>query len=380
MIRGVLFFLTLTNLYLYLKLRSAFGGGLRDLVFLICLCAGAAFPFASRSGLFGTGRASEILFALAFTWIAIVGMAVVGFFVMDSLSLAVRLVDFAAGTSLKSRFFAPRRCVPVTLALIALAVAYSFFEAWNVRGTTWTLKTRKLPEGISRLRIVQVSDLHLGGVYSCGRLERVMDLVRSAEPDILAFTGDLVDAKMQGWEREAALIASVAAGAKYGAFAVPGNHEYYQGIEQALAFTKSAGLTVLRGADTEAAGISIIGLDDPARFGRGVLEAEILPDGLVFPTDRFVLLLKHRPQIIEGTIGRFDLQLSGHTHGGQIWPFSILVRWLNKIDWHLSLHGGNKESAVYVSNGAGFWGPPLRFLAPPEIAIIDLVREKSGGD
>ncbi|MDR3230774.1 MAG: metallophosphoesterase [Synergistaceae bacterium] len=352
-----------------------------NLVYLLWACAGAAFPFLSRSGAFGYGRVSEFLFALSFTWVAIVGMAVMGFFVMDALSLAARLADALAGTTL-GRFFAPRRCVPVTLALIVLAVSWSFFEAWNVRRVDLTLVTSKLPEGVDRLRVVHLTDIHLGGVYTTGRLARVMDIVRSAEPDILAMTGDLVDANMTGWEAEARMIA--AHGAKYGAFAVPGNHEYYLGIEQALAFTKSAGLTVLRGEIAEAdvgtgAGtgkIAVVGLDDPARFGRGILEPETLPEGLALPGDRFVLLLKHRPQVIEGTAGRFDLQLSGHTHGGQIWPFIHVVSRLNKSVQHLSFHGEKGESAVYVSNGAGFWGPPLRFLTPPEVTVIDLVRGK----
>ncbi|MDR3264974.1 MAG: metallophosphoesterase [Synergistaceae bacterium] len=341
-------------------------------VYLLWACFGAVLPFLARSGAFGYGRPAEILFALSFTWVAIVGMAVMGFFVMDALSLAARLADALAGTTLK-RFFIPRRCVPVTAALIVAAVCWSFFEAWNVRRVDLTLTTSKLPEGVDRLRVVHLTDVHLGGVYAAGRLTRLMDIVRSAEPDILAMTGDLVDANMTGWENEAGEIA--AHGAKYGAFAVPGNHEYYTGIAQALAFTESAGLTVLRGETAEAGGIAIVGLDDPARFGRSILEPETLPEGLVLPKDRFLLLLKHRPQVIEGTAGRFDLQLSGHTHGGQIWPFIHVVSWLNRSVQHLSFHGENGESAVYVSNGAGFWGPPLRFLTPPEVTVIDLVRK-----
>jgi predicted MPP superfamily phosphohydrolase len=135
---------------------------------------------------------------------------------------------------------------------------------------------------------------------------------------------------------------------------------------------KRSGFTVLRDEKLDVAGIALVGLDDPAKFGRSILDPERLPEGLTFPDDRFVLLLKHRPQVIEGTEGKFDLQLSGHTHGGQIWPFGHVVKWMNKHVQHLSYRDG---SAIYVSNGAGFWGPPLRFLTPPEVTIIDLTRK-----
>jgi len=320
-------------------------------------------------GYFGTGRIPDMLFTLSFTWGAIVGMACVGFLFMDIASLAAWLLDRLTGTSLKPRFFDPRKCVPVTLFLILAVVLYSFYEAWSVRRFDLTIETSKLPEGTGRLRLVQVTDVHLGRLYSADRFRKVMDIVRSAEPDILVITGDLIDSDASLLEEEARLLASH--GAKYGAFAVTGNHEFYAGIEEFADFARRARFVILRDARVDVAGITILGLDDPARVGRSMLVSETLPDGLYFPEDRFVLLLKHRPQVIEGTEGKFDLQLAGHTHGGQIWPFSYAVRWVNKQVQGLSYKG---TSAVYVSNGTGFWGPPLRFLAPPEVTVIDLVK------
>ena len=354
-----------------MKLRSGFGGGTWNWLYLAWALLGMAAPFAARSGLLGSGRTAEILFALSFTWIAIVGMACVGFILMDLTSLAARIVDLIAGTTFTARFFSPRKCVPVTLILITLVVLYSFFEAWNVRYVELTLKTTKLPEGVDRLRLVYVTDVHLGGLYAARRLERIMDLVRSARPDIFAVTGDLVDGDMSGRQYEVELLASH--GSRYGAFAVTGNHDFYAGIEQSLAFMEKSGLTVIRDERKDVAGITLVGLDDPAKFRRGFNTPEHWPEDLNdLSADRFVLLLKHRPQLIEGTAGKFDLQLSGHTHGGQIWPFGYLANRVNNSVQHLSQIEG---SFVYVSNGAGFWGPPLRLLTPPEVTIIDLVRE-----
>ena len=372
MIRYVLTFLTVTNLYIYLKLRSCFGSGWWNVIYIAWSIAWAVLPFASRIGYFGAGRSAEVLFALSFTWAAVVGIACVCFLFMDAGSLATWLLDGLLGTSLKAKFFAPRKCVPVTLLIILTAVLYSYYEAWNVRRVDLTIETSKLPDAITRLRLVHVTDIHLGGLYAASRLRRVMDIVRSAEPDILAFTGDLVDGDTDFWQEEAKFIASH--GAKYGAFAVTGNHEFYSGVEKSPDFMRRAGLVLLRNTRVDVAGITILGLDDPSRLGMFVSEPETLPDGLYFPEGRFVLLLKHRPQVIEGSEGKFDLQLSGHTHGGQIWPFCYAVQWANRHVQGLSQIG---TGIVYVSNGAGFWGPPLRFLTPPEVTVIELVKPQS---
>ena len=363
-------FLTATHLYLYLKLRSGFGSGRWSAVYAAWAIACVALPFASRRGYFGAGRLPEILSGLALTWVALVGIACLGFFFMDAASLSARLIDMAAGTNLKPRFFAPRKCVPVTLFLILAVVLYSYYEAWNVRRVNLVIETPKLPEEVGSLRLAHLTDVHFGGLYTAGRFRRVMDIVRSAEPDILVLTGDVVDGDMSYWEEETGLLASH--GAKYGAFAVTGNHEFFIGIEKTVDFMSRAGIVLLRDARADAAGIAILGLDDPARRGWRMSGPETMPDGLYFPEDRFVLLLKHRPQVVESSAGKFDLQLSGHTHGGQIWPFDYFVWWVNRHEQGLSYKDG---SAVYVSNGAGFWGPPLRFLNPPEVTIIDLVKK-----
>ena len=191
-----------------------------------------------------------------------------------------------------------------------------------------------------------------------------MDIVREAEPDILVITGDLVDSRTSSLDEEAKLMASY--GAKYGVYAVTGNHEFISGrIEHSIDFMKRANIVLLRDAGIDVAGITILGVDE-----RLVWRTHV-PDDSYFPKDRFVLLLKHRPDIIEGSEGKFDLQLSGHTHGGQIWPFRYAAQWANKCVQSLSYI---ENSAVYVSNGAGFWGPSLRFLTPPEVTVIDLVK------
>ena len=194
MFRYILPFLTVTNLYLFLKLRSGFGKGWWNVVYAAWSIAWAVLSFTSRPGYFGAEESAEILYSLSFTRAAIVGIGCAIFLFMDMASLAARLLDRLAGTNLKPRFFDPRKYVPVTLLFILAVALYSYYEAWNVRRIDLVMQTSKLPDGIDRLRIVHVTDVHISkGLFTINRLRKVMDIVREAEPDILVITGDLVD-------------------------------------------------------------------------------------------------------------------------------------------------------------------------------------------
>ena len=162
---------------------------------------------------------------------------------------------------------------------------------------------------------------------------------------------------------------------KYGKFAITGNHEYYAGLDQALQFTEKAGFKILRGEALNVENIiNIAGVDDPQAKAfshyKEVSEKALL-SGL--PREYFTLLLKHRPFVDKDSIGLFDLQLSGHVHRGQIFPFSIVTGLYYKTQSGLNNLPGN--SMLYVSRGSGTWGPPIRFLSPPEITVIDLIHK-----
>jgi predicted MPP superfamily phosphohydrolase len=160
---------------------------------------------------------------------------------------------------------------------------------------------------------------------------------------------------------------------------VTGNHEFIAGIDKSLAFTRDCGFDTLRGEARDVGDfLTIAGVDDPA--GQGFrLRGQENGEGKLLSSlsrQRFILFLKHRPTVEENTLGFFDLQLSGHSHHGQIFPFNWIVRLYFPIGSGLHDMG---NSRVYVSRGSGTWGPPIRFLAPPEVTVIDLVRSKSNG-
>jgi hypothetical protein len=197
-----------------------------------------------------------------------------------------------------------------------------------------------------------------------------------ANPDILVSTGDLVDGQIDNLFKLAEILKEV--NPRYGKYAITGNHEFYAGLGNALNFTEKAGFKVLRGERLTLAGlINIAGVDDPQgkAYGiyRGMPEKELL-SGL--PREKFTLLLKHRPLVDRSALGLFDLQLSGHVHKGQIFPFSIITGLYYPIQAGFAdlLNG----SRLYVSRGLGTWGPPIRFLSPPEVTVIDLVHKEMG--
>ncbi len=263
------------------------------------------------------------------------------------------------------------------LLLAILTSVYAVYEARRIRTEHVTVSTTKLAPGIARLRIVQISDVHLGLLFRESRLESVLKVVREAHPDILVSTGDLVDGRLSREDvvsrmnRLAGMIAAVPA--RVGKFAVAGNHEFYAGIGPALDLTRAAGFTVLRNQSQRLPeGIIISGVDDPAG-DRGAASAAVHESELLklLPSDQFHLLLKHRPVLLPSSDGRFDLQLSGHVHKGQIFPFNLLVRLRFPIPVGTSPTAA--RSLIHVSRGSGTWGPPMRLLAPPEVTIIDVV-------
>ncbi len=253
-------------------------------------------------------------------------------------------------------------------------IIYGSFEARDIKAEILTLKTEKLPPGVKSLRIVQISDIHFSVINGISLARKIVGKIEGLEPDILVSTGDFTDRGLNDKEEVAGLFKGLKA--PYGKYAVTGNHEFYTGIDQTIEFTEEAGFRMLRDEGIEVDGlVNIVGVDDPAgkRLGidTNVPESEILGK---FSNNKLTILLKHRPVISEKSKGLFDLQLSGHLHKGQIFPFSLITSRL--FPYHDGLFQLEGDSYIYVSRGTGTWGPPVRFLSPPEITVIEFQRTK----
>ncbi len=260
---------------------------------------------------------------------------------------------------------------PAALAVLitaGLLTLYGAFEARSLRVERIRLETEKLPSHVPRLVIAQISDVHLGLNGREARAARILQAVRAVNPDLLISTGDLVDGAPHSLEPLLALFQDLRP--PLGKVAIVGNHEYYVGIHGAMDWTRRAGFTLLRdNATTLAGAVHVVGVDDTWK-DRPDVESGLLrsaPDGL------FTLYLKHRPQVCPETVGLFDLQLSGHTHRGQIFPFSLFVGLI--YPFFNGTYDVGKGSVLHTSRGTGTWGPPIRVLAPPEITVFEIVRK-----
>ncbi len=366
------------NVYFFLKISAILNSGTAVNVFigtviLFMALSPVLIPVYSHKG---TDRAVTIFSYAGYLWLAFL----VPFFsigvLLDLYNVVIKYSGLFIEGDINSFTLTTTTAFLVSFMLSVAILIYGYFEAKNVRVERLVMRTHKLPEGTGKIRVAQISDLHLGVIVRESLLNRVIKIIDRESPDIIVSTGDLLDGITRHVDHLAARLGEMQAG--LGKYAVFGNHEIYGGIKKTAQFIKDAGFTLLRGKGvTEKSSINIAGVDftgGEARRHRKISppanEHKIL-SGL--PSDLYTILLKHRSDIEEESIGLFDLQLSGHSHKGQIFPMSLATMFL--FSYHTGFHRLKKGSAIYTSRGTGTAGPPIRFLSTPEITIIDIVPE-----
>lgn len=300
-------------------------------------------------------RLITLLAVLGFNWMGIS-------FIFASVSIVMDLIRWLVPA------WSNAETLPWLLGIASTISLYGFFEARKVGVCRLQVHSPKLPEG-EAIRIVQISDLHLGHGTSVGQVRRVIELIRAQKPDLVVSTGDLFDSDLDNLAPHARLLKELEP--SLGKIAVTGNHEVYDDLDKAMALTEQAGFTLLRDAMVvPCPALCVAGVDDPeALRSRSMDKAERIALSQK-PKDAFTLLLKHRPEINASTVDDFELQLSGHTHGGQIFPFIYLTR----IQYRHP-HGLSKVAAqtyLFLSRGTGSWGPKIRVFARPAITVMEL--------
>ncbi|MFE6362105.1 metallophosphoesterase [Streptomyces sp. NPDC057806] len=233
-----------------------------------------------------------------------------------------------------------------------------------------TVPLVKLPRAAHGYRIAVVSDIHLGPVLGRGFAQRVVDTINSTQPDLVAVVGDLVDGSVEDLAPAAAPLRGLNAPAYF----VTGNHEYFSGAEQWVEEVRRLGLLPLENARTELPWFDLAGVNDIAgeEEGEGPDFAKALGDR---DPARACVLLAHQPvQIHDAVEHGVDLQLSGHTHGGQLWPGNLVAAGANPTLAGLERYG---DTQLYVSRGAGAWGPPTRVGAESDITVIQLASRQA---
>ena len=270
----------------------------------------------------------------------------------------------------------PSATLPARTA--ALAVAWILSVAALVQGllpprvVKYEVRVDRLPGERGRLRVVQISDLHLGTLLGESWLERRVGEVAALSPDLLLVTGDLVDGSVGEVRPLVPVLRRLEA--PLGVWGVTGNHEFYAGLERSLALYEEAGIRVLRDGWAEAApGLVLSGVDDLTARRQLGLDGRAL-DGAFrgIPAGSLVLYLSHSPLRV-GEAARLGARVmfSGHTHGGQIWPFTYLAAVAYPHQAGRYALGGMD---LIVSRGTGTWGPRMRLFRRSEIVVVDLVR------
>ena len=369
----------LLHLYFYSKLNRAIDiSTISNLLVIIALCFLLLSPiFIYKSTNTEHFLLTKILAHIGFIWMG-------GLFMFFSFSLMVDVYKVIVNIS--GRIFSLNllRYIPgdrgtflVTLLIITGILIYGTFEAENIAVERIELRTAKLPPQVSNLRIVQITDIHFSTLNGVKFAQKVGRIIKGLHPDILVSTGDLIDRGLVDKEDVVSLFRDIKT--TYGKYAITGNHEFISGIKKAVEFTEKAGFSMLRNEGiTVGDFLKIAGVDDPAakRYGTA---SSVSEDKVVefFSPEYLNIFLKHQPKVENNSLGKFDIQISGHTHNGQIFPFTLITSLF--YPYQKGLYKVSDNSYLYVSRGTGTWGPPIRFLTFPEITVIDFQREEIVG-
>jgi predicted MPP superfamily phosphohydrolase len=320
---------------------------------------------------------SDLLMVVA--WLGYVSIGVVS---MLFCAAVVKLVINIAGFTLThaTESFSPsRRAFLSTTAgsLLSLAVlpmtGYGVYRAvGRPEIVDVAISKDGLPKALDGLRIVQISDVHVGPTIGAGTVERAVEMINSLNPDIIAITGDLVDGSADYLSDRVTALGGLKS--KYGAYFVTGNHEYYSGADGWIETVRELGINVLNNSNAiiehNGAKLMIAGIPDiqSERFGH----AKYNPARAKITDEQYdySIILSHRPEIADEVAKHgYDLQLSGHTHGGQYFPWTLVIYAFHKYVKGLYKVG---DMNLYINKGTAYWGPPLRLGAQSEITCLTL--------
>lgn len=344
------------------------------LLALLCalLLAMIALPFAERAL---PRRIAKLLVWPTSLWMGF-------YFLLFMLLAASDLVLWIAGSpalaAVSEEALGPgpaRWRAGVVAALVALAGGAGLISA--LRGPKLQrleVQLRRWPDALDGFRIVQLSDLHIGPILDQRFARELASRCNALAPDLIAVTGDLVDGSVAHLRAEVEPLRELRA--PYGVYFVTGNHDHYSGARAWVPVIQQLGMRVLHNErvaiEREGAVFDLCGVDDyHGSFEPGTREdLDLALEGR--DSERPLVLLAHDPRTFRRARRRgVDLQLSGHTHGGQIWPFRFFVRLVTR--WVAGLYQDG-DAKLYVSRGTGFWGPPMRLFAPAEITELVLRR------
>lgn len=250
-------------------------------------------------------------------------------------------------------------------------VGYGYYNANNLQVTRFEVTLPKKMGAGQPLSLLFFSDSHFTPIMDASLAKKIADISIELKPDAIVMAGDVVDDQNHHLRRHGIAAEVKQFRSRYGVFAAPGNHEYIAGIDSALSYLRESGITVLRDSGTVLANtLRLIGRDDSSKFRSSGVHR--LPLGaLVNKQDTLpVLLLDHQPfKLKDVAQSGVNLQLSGHTHNGQMFPFNLVTNLIYEVSYGYKQIG---DFGIYVSSGAGTWGPPVRTGSPAEVVYLKI--------
>jgi len=264
-----------------------------------------------------------------------------------------------------------KRIITISIILIAILTIISLINGLNFpKVKKLYLKYPNINNNLNGLSIVQITDLHLGGFQSKDWINKLIRKVNSLKPDIIAITGDIMDRDLCEKENQCHIFKDLKS--RLGIYAVSGNHEFYEGYEKFQKYMKNNNITVLKNNVIKINDNLEIGGIEDREYTKYFHKFEIKNVLKNFSKKRFSIFLSHRPfYFTQGVKYGVDLQLSGHTHAGQIPPFEFFVYISYKYHYGLFKY---KNSYIYTSSGTSTWGPPMRLLSNNEIVYIKILK------
>lgn len=317
---------------------------------------------------------------VGFTWLGVMMFALLSCLVVDVAMMVHYLFTRELPVDVQRRQFLQRAAGVAIVGSVGVLSGWSFKNALRpVAVTSLSVPLARLPVALNGVRIAQLTDVHIGPTLDGLWLQDVVARTNALHADAIVITGDLVDGSVEDLRSHIAPLAALQA--PHGVYFITGNHEFYSGVEEWVAHIASMGIRVLqnegvrlypRGADAPA--LYLAGVDD-YHSDRFEGYRQDIPAALAGwrAEEEVVVLLAHQPAAIhEAAAHKVDLQLSGHTHGGQIYPFNYAVKLQQPYVRGLHTYP-ESDTQIYVSCGTGFWGPPMRLGTAAEITHITLM-------
>jgi len=312
---------------------------------------------------------SDFLIWIGSFYLAVMFFIVLALLLIDVIRVANHFFVFFPDFFITKAALVKRIAAAAVLLAVCVVVAFGRINANNLIVNEVTVEISKKAGKLKNLKAVLISDIHLGLMVKGPQLKRIIDLTNAQNADIVFLCGDIFDSGIEKFEQGTALSEFKS---RYGTFAVIGNHEYFANAEAIVKYMSENGITVLRDeAVLVADSFYVAGRDDFSLQRRRDKKRLPLAE-IIKPLDRSyaIILMDHQPRELEEAVNAgIDLQLSGHTHAGQIWPMTLII----KAVWELS-HGYMKKdgASFFVTSGAGTWGPRLRIGSKPEIAVLNI--------